>query len=254
MKPCPKNLFMNMWIVEKDKKQLRTLVKILKFLDPSINILRTFTDLTTMKRELEVSISPRLVLVNQDLVPKENTAFPDNAKIILPTKEHTLIYLAFCVNIAESSDSSFFLEPISLSRLNELEEEGAEGEDKSGSVKEMVQTKAHKTRFLVMQGQKFLSVPVENISYFFSDDRFVFFMTFDKQKFLVEYKMEELQQLLNSKMFFRVNRSFIVSINSLEAIHPYFGSRFKLKLTPATKKEIIVSRERTGSFKAWLGE
>jgi DNA-binding LytR/AlgR family response regulator len=248
---------MNMWIVETDKKQLKTLIKILKFLDPALNILKTFTDLTIMKKELAISIPPRLVLVNQELVQIENTTFSDKAKIILPTKDQTLIYLAFCVNFSKINEPNCFLEPISLSILNPDNidiNENSDVEEKMGNVKERIQTTELKSRFLVMHGQKFLSVPVENIAYFFSDDRFVFFITFDKQKFLVEYKMEELQHLLDPKLFFRVNRSFIVSINSLEAIHPYFGSRFKLKLIPTTKKEIIVSRERANSFKAWLGE
>jgi DNA-binding LytR/AlgR family response regulator len=79
-------------------------------------------------------------------------------------------------------------------------------------------------------------------------------MTFDKQKFLVEYKVEELEQTLDPNMFFRVNRAFIVSINALESIHPYFGSRFKLKLNPQVNREVIVSRHRSTSFKTWLGE
>jgi DNA-binding LytR/AlgR family response regulator len=111
-----------------------------------------------------------------------------------------------------------------------------------------------KKRFLVTYQQKLLSVAVEEIAYFFSDNRFIFFKTFDNRKFLVEYRMDELEAILDRQLFFRINRSYIISINCITVIYTYPGNRYKINLTPAAEKEMIVSRERIANFKKWLGE
>ena len=95
---------------------------------------------------------------------------------------------------------------------------------------------------------------MEEIAYFFSDNRFIFFKTFDNRKFLVEYRMDELEQILDRQLFFRINRSYIISINSILVIHAYPGNRFKINLNPPADKEMIVSRERILNFRKWLGE
>ena len=97
-----------------------------------------------------------------------------------------------------------------------------------------------------------LSIPVNQIAYFFSEERFIFFRTFDGQKFLLEYRMDQLEKILSPDMFFRINRSFIISLSTVKEIHSFFGNRLKLFLTPAADKEVIVSRKRVSEFKEWL--
>jgi two-component system, LytTR family, response regulator LytT len=111
-----------------------------------------------------------------------------------------------------------------------------------------------RTRFLVRQGQKFASVETGDIAYFFSEGRFIFFKTFDNQKYLVEYTLEELEEMLNPQNFFRINRSLVVSFKGVSQIHPYFGNRLKLFLEPSAEKDVIVSREKVHEFKNWLGQ
>jgi DNA-binding LytR/AlgR family response regulator len=111
-----------------------------------------------------------------------------------------------------------------------------------------------RARFLVRQGQKFASLETEEIAYFFSEGRFIFFKTFDNQKYLVEYTLEELEEMLNPQNFFRINRSLVISFKAVSQIHPYFGNRLKLFLEPAGEKDIIVSREKVHEFKNWLGQ
>jgi DNA-binding LytR/AlgR family response regulator len=112
----------------------------------------------------------------------------------------------------------------------------------------------YRTRFLVRQGQKFASVETGEIAYFFSEGRFIFFKTFDNQKYLVEYTLEELEEMLNPRDFFRINRSLVISFKGVSQIHPYFGNRLKLYLEPSAEKDIIVSREKVHEFKNWLGQ
>jgi DNA-binding LytR/AlgR family response regulator len=66
--------------------------------------------------------------------------------------------------------------------------------------------------------------------------------------------MDELEEMLDPDRYFRISRSFYVSINSVDKIEDYFGNRLILALKPAVEKEALVSREKVTEFKNWLGK
>lgn len=112
----------------------------------------------------------------------------------------------------------------------------------------------YRQRFLVKQGQKMLSIEVGEIAYFFTDDRYSFFMTDSNQKMLVDYTLDELAESLDPARFFRINRGMMVTHRSVDKIDPYFGNRLALTLRPAHNKEVLVSREKVSDFKVWMGK
>lgn len=115
-------------------------------------------------------------------------------------------------------------------------------------------SKEYRTRFLVKHLQKYVTVEVADIAYFWSEGRINFFKTRAGQKHLVEYTMEEIESMLDPKDWFRVSRQFIVSVPSVAEIHPYFNNRLILHLSPKEPEEVTVSRERVSDFKVWLGK
>ena len=110
----------------------------------------------------------------------------------------------------------------------------------------------YKERFLIKQGTKLISLSESQIAYFHREDNVVIVYTSDGSKFNVSYSLEELEQLLDPKYFFRINRSFLARINSISEIHDYFNSKLKLKLSPSAPKDVIVSKEKSSIFKKWL--
>jgi DNA-binding LytR/AlgR family response regulator len=121
-------------------------------------------------------------------------------------------------------------------------------------LKEKLQPKEFRKRFLVKHAQKLVSVEIAEIAYFYSDGRLNFFKTHDNRKFVVDYTMDELEEMLDPEKYFRISRSFYISIESIDQIHDYFGNRLLLYLRPAVDKEAIVSREKVADFKKWMGK
>jgi two-component system response regulator LytT len=66
--------------------------------------------------------------------------------------------------------------------------------------------------------------------------------------------MDELEEMLDPDKYFRISRSFYVSIDSVAEIHDYFGNRLILNLKPTVDKEALVSREKVSEFKKWMGK
>jgi DNA-binding LytR/AlgR family response regulator len=112
----------------------------------------------------------------------------------------------------------------------------------------------YQERFLVQQGEKVMSVPVGEVAYFEGEDRYVYLIKKDGKRFIVNYKLSDVDELLNPSDFFRLNRSFIARFDCIKSILNLSKSRVKVELEPAAKREIIVSSENTQAFKAWLNQ
>jgi two-component system LytT family response regulator len=106
----------------------------------------------------------------------------------------------------------------------------------------------------VKQGQRLIPLDIQEIAYFYTEDKISFIKTFTDQRFVVDHSLDDLEQLLDPAFFFRANRQFIVSPKSLEAIHNHFNGKLKVMIKPAITEELFVSRERAADFKKWLGE
>lgn len=112
--------------------------------------------------------------------------------------------------------------------------------------------KEYKMRFLCKLGNKIKSVPVEKIQYFYSESKLTLIVDQDNNRFPINNTLDEVDNMLDPNIFFRVNRKYIASFSAISEIHPYFKGRLKVKLTPATDDDIVVSSEKSPLFKAWL--
>ncbi|HPR25350.1 LytTR family DNA-binding domain-containing protein [Lentimicrobium sp.] len=111
----------------------------------------------------------------------------------------------------------------------------------------------YKERFSITVGQKIKSYSIAEISWFYSEAGITFMVVNDNHQYPVDFSLDELTTMLNPKEFFRINRQFLVKINSVRNIHIYPKGRLKLELLPASAKEIFVSRDKVTKFKEWLG-
>jgi len=110
----------------------------------------------------------------------------------------------------------------------------------------------YKERFLVKIGQQLTYVSVEDIAYFYSDDGMLYVQTVQHKRHVLDYTLDQLEKMIDSKFFFRINRKIITHLKAIKKIHTYFNSRLKLELDPAIDLDVIVSRDRVGDFKEWL--
>jgi two-component system, LytTR family, response regulator LytT len=116
----------------------------------------------------------------------------------------------------------------------------------------LIQTSRYKKRLLIKVGEQLKQVNVGDIAFFLFDDGMCWAVTFAKTRLPVVFSLDDLEQMLDPKMFFRINRKFIVRPEAIDKIHTYFNNRLKLLLRPDPESEVIVSRERVVDFKSWL--
>lgn len=113
-------------------------------------------------------------------------------------------------------------------------------------------TRKFKTRFMIKVGEHLKTVDVASILYFFTQDKATFCVTADNRKLVLDYSIEDLEDIMDPQLFFRINRKYMVSAGAITDIVQYTNSRLKLVLRNCVDQEVIVAREKVQEFKSWL--
>lgn len=119
-------------------------------------------------------------------------------------------------------------------------------------IKSLIKEEKQKlTRILVKIGYNLKIVQTDEVSCFYSENKIVYLQT-KERTFPTDFTLDELQEILDEKCFFRVNRQFIINSNYIKNIHtsPYY----KVEMEFQPKEEITVSRDRVKIFKDWLSK
>jgi DNA-binding LytR/AlgR family response regulator len=113
-------------------------------------------------------------------------------------------------------------------------------------------SKKYKERFVIKVGEHLKSVEVGEILFFFSLEKTTFAQTMDGRKHILDFTLDQLEELLDPKKYFRINRKYIISVDSIQDMISYTNSRLKLVLKDSDDPDVIVARERVQEFKEWL--
>ena len=109
-----------------------------------------------------------------------------------------------------------------------------------------------KDRFLVKVGDKIILVKVENIAFFYSENKTTYLVTDENREYIVDESLDAIESKLDPKHFFRIGRSSIVSLEQIQVVTKHFSSRLKVQLRNSRRDDLFVSRARTSEFLEWL--
>jgi DNA-binding LytR/AlgR family response regulator len=112
-----------------------------------------------------------------------------------------------------------------------------------------------RNRFMVKVGKLIKTVPADEVAYFMAEDKYLFLVTKDQQNYIIEETISSLEPNLNAADFFRINRKFIIHINSIKEMYKLSRNRVRIILSPKPADvEVVVSEERAEAFKNWLNQ
>ncbi len=254
---------MEVLIIEDEQLGAEKLSRLLISIDDSITIAGNTRSIKSSVEWLLQHRHPDIILMDIELTDGQSFEIFNHVAIksmvIFTTSYDEYALQAFKVNSVD-----YLLKPIKKGELKNALDKYQQWQQKFSSsalnVEQLIQElkrqqpKAWRSRFLVKQGQKLLSVETPDIAYFYADGRLSYFVTWSKQKYIVDYTIEDLEQMLDPQQFYRVNRGFVLHIKSIAQIHNYFNGKLKLELRPNIDKEVLVSRERATEFKEWMGK
>lgn len=112
--------------------------------------------------------------------------------------------------------------------------------------------KRFRTRFLIAGGDKLRTLQVEQIAYFYSENKITTAVTYEGKHHVVDLPLTRLEEQLDPDCFFRANRQILLNINAISHVEPYFNGKVSVTVRPAYKDKITISTEKVATFKTWL--
>ena len=109
-----------------------------------------------------------------------------------------------------------------------------------------------RTKLLVRSTNRNFIVDANDVIYATIDDGLITVVTTTIEGQSNYRTIEELQSNLDPDVFWRVHRSFLVNINRIKEVIPWFKSSYQLKMDDKRQTEIPVSRVQTKRLRALL--
>jgi DNA-binding LytR/AlgR family response regulator len=255
---------MTILIIEDEEPAFRRLQKMLKELEPGHILLQQIVSVTSAVKFFKENNAPDLIISDIQLSDGVSFEIFKQVDIKCPVI-FTTAYDQYAIEAFKVNSIDYLLKPIKKEELEKALTKfkaiaPATAVTSAIDINKLLQSLQpgsstdYKKRFVVRYGEHIKTIDIEEVVYFYTEDKATFLCTKDARRFVIDFNLDTLDSILDPKVFFRINRQYIISIHSIAEMFAYSKSRVLIKLTPASKHETIVSTERSADFKHWLGD
>lgn len=240
-------------IIEDEKPAARKLERLIS-LFPDLEVVAMLHSVEEGLEWFQNNAHPDLIF--SDIVLGDGLSFDIFEKI--PTRSFMIYTTAFdqyTLKAFKLNSIDYLLKPIMEEDLEKAINKfksflPSESASNSLEIKSLIKEDKQKlSRILVKIGYNLKIVQTDEVSCFYSENKIVYLQT-KERNYPTDFTLDELQELLDEKKFFRVNRQFMINSNFIKNIHtsPYY----KVEMEFQPEEEITVSRDRVKDFKDWL--
>jgi len=250
---------MNILIIEDEQLAQERLQLLIKAYDPAINIAGCLESVEDAVNWLNTKPHPDLILL--DIHLSDGQAF----EIFKRTQtQKPIIFITAYENYAVDAfrlfSIDYILKPVTagslaaaINKFKNLQDIFTPADYRllMEQVTEM-HSASYRNRFLAKVGQRLFFIPAGDVSYFAADNKIVYLIDREGNRFVINSTMEKLETELNPRDFFRLNRKIIIHAEAIEQVKSYHSNRLKLQVKGVSaSEEMIISRERVADFKQW---
>ena len=251
---------MQVLIIEDEILLAKRLQKLLNTVAPDAEVVGITHGIKDTVEWLQTHSMPDLILMDIELADGQSFDIFQSIQINTPVI-FTTAYNEYAIKAFKVNSIDYLLKPVkeeelaaAIEKFKTLNKPATDIDALLNGIKNIAPGNNFRNRFLVKQAQKLVSISVEDIAYFFSERGFSYIRTKQNQKYILDYTMDEVEKMLSPKQFFRANRQFLISFDSVVAIHTWFNQKLKVEVKPEMPEHVIISRDKANAFKAWMGE
>ncbi|HLV24268.1 MAG TPA: LytTR family DNA-binding domain-containing protein [Moheibacter sp.] len=253
---------MKILICEDEKPTAERLIRLLHEYDASIQVVSVLSSVGKALEWFSENEQPDLIF--QDIELSDGNCFLIFEKIEITSPIiFTTAYSDYVLKSFSQNSIDYIVKPYDFPDLQKAMEKfekikkAFQLPDKS-VLEKILNNTGKKSRFLVKLGDFYKTIQAEEIACVNSEEGLSVAYLFSGEKYLLDISLNDLMSELETRLFFRINRSMIVNFQSIQSIQQWFTGRLKLELNPKiqeilSQQNIIVSRSRAGEFKEWLG-
>jgi DNA-binding LytR/AlgR family response regulator len=250
---------MNILIIEDEPHAAERLISLIKQ-QMTVNVLAELDTITRSVAWLQTNPAPDLIFMDIQLADGISFQIFEQVKIKTPVI-FTTAYNEYALKAFKVNSIDYLLKPIdagelqvALTKWKGLTAPTTAPDKMMESIAYAMQmlTKKYKERFVLKVGEHLRTVEVGDVLFFYSQEKTTFAHTKDSRKSILDFTLDQLEELLDPRSFFRINRKYIIALSALQDMIHHTNSRLKVKLKGSDDSDIIVARERVQDFKDWL--
>jgi two-component system response regulator LytT len=247
---------MKVLIIEDEAPAYRRLIKLIGECDNSVEIIGVIQTVKDGIEWFQKNSAPDLILSDIQLADDLSFTIFRELHITIP-----IIFITafdeYAINAFKFYSIDYLLKPVSVEDLKAgLNKYKTIHQQRSfDNFDELVKklTEKHfRERFLVYHGDSLIPLHCNNIAYFTSEDGTTMLVTHENRRYFIGEALDTLENELDSKVFFRANRQFILSLSSINKINNYGLQKLKVTILPDPNSLIIISKVKAALFKKWL--
>lgn len=247
-------------LLEDEEPAAKRLQKLLNECEEETEVIAVLDSITSARQWLEKNPEPDLMLVDIHLADGISLELFKQIEIQAPVI-FTTAYDEYALQAFKLNSIDYLLKPLKkeelVQALSKFKKQHAKNppiniNDLLQSISQGASAPKYRERFVIRYGEHIKTVEIKDVAYFYTEARANFLITNDGKRYVIDFNLDQLEQMLNPDLFFRINRQFIISIHSIDEMATWTKARVMVKLKPVTKLETIVSTERSAEFKKWL--
>jgi len=249
----------NAIVIEDEKAVAQNLISTLKEVAPDIHIRATLASVRESIDYLSQDSKADIIFCDVQLTDGLSFSIFNEVKIDVPIIFITG-YDKFMMTAFEYNSIDYLLKPVcredlkkALEKYKRLEQHFTQTSVLSNFLQTFNQQK--KKRLLVKKGLENISLLLDDVVLFFTENKIVYVIDKTGRKYLVDKNLSDLEADLDNKTFFRVNRQYIINLHFIRSFKAYERVKLQIELTVTDLNYfIVVSQETAPLFRKWISE
>ncbi|MFT7033532.1 MAG: DNA-binding LytR/AlgR family response regulator [Cyclobacteriaceae bacterium] len=253
---------MRVLIIEDEMIAAKRLQEMILTVDKSFEIVEILDSISTSVSWLSSNMAPDLIFMDIQLA--DGLSFEIFEKIDTESPIiFTTAYDQYAIKAFKLNSLDYLLKPIVTSDLKTAIDKFKKDVSKQSLnlvvTKQLIEalslesSKKYKEQFVVKTGDHLKTVQVSEIKFIYSQDKTTYAHSKDERKYILDYTLDQIEELIDSNYFFRINRKYIINQSQIVDIIVFSNSRLKLQMKDGKGQEdLIVARDRVSDFKKWL--
>ena len=216
---------MKVLIIEDEQPAAHKLIRLLQEVDKQIEVLDILVSVEQTTNWLANNPAPELIFMDIQLEDGISFELFETCQIQTPVI-FTTAYDEYALKAFKVNSVDYLLKPIALDDLkaaldkfNTFHRQQV-NYSRLNAIINQLQPRT-KERFLIKVGEHYKSIQTSSISSFFIMGRSTFIRTDTGKSYAIDHSLDKIEQLVDPKLFFRVNRNFIVNFSAIQDILVY---------------------------------
>ena len=250
-------------IIEDEEIIANVLLKKIQKVAPDVDVISILPSLKTARRWFSENAEPDLLFMDIQLSDGVSFDIFNDFSLKCPVI-FTTAYDEYALRAFKVNGVDYLLKPVKETELanaiDKCRKLVEKNESSPADISELIKSLAnpltsskYKEKFIVNIRNQWMPINTKDIACFCKEVLNYIYLL-NGEKYMIDFvTLEEVEELLNPKQFYRANRQFIINIDAIQTVKPVENSKLIIRLKePNHKLEIDMSRLKSPEFKKWM--